>query len=62
MNGLDRIRHLPASIVQARYDMVCPIVNADELARLACEIRSCPVAALGLEPRSVRPSSLKSNA
>jgi len=33
MNGLDRIRHLPASIVQARYDMVCPIVNADELAR-----------------------------
>ena len=30
---LDRIRHLPASIVQARYDMVCPIVTADELAR-----------------------------
>ena len=30
---LDRIRHLPAAIVQARYDMVCPIVNADELAR-----------------------------
>jgi proline iminopeptidase len=30
---IDRIRHLPASIVQARYDMVCPIVNADELAR-----------------------------
>jgi proline iminopeptidase len=33
LNNLDRIRHLPASIVQARYDMVCPIVNADELAR-----------------------------
>ena len=30
---LDRVRHLPAVIVQARYDMVCPIVNADELAR-----------------------------
>ena len=30
---IDRIRHLPAAIVQARYDMVCPIVNADELAR-----------------------------
>ena len=30
---IDRIRHLPASIIQARYDMVCPIVNADELAR-----------------------------
>jgi proline iminopeptidase len=24
---------LPASIVQARYDMVCPISAADELAR-----------------------------
>jgi proline iminopeptidase len=33
LGGLDRIRHLPASIVQSRYDMVCPIVNADELAR-----------------------------
>jgi len=33
LNQLDRIQHLPASIVQARYDMVCPIVNADELAR-----------------------------
>jgi proline iminopeptidase len=28
-----RIRHLPASIVQGRYDMVCPIRGADELAR-----------------------------
>jgi proline iminopeptidase len=28
-----RIRHLPATIVQGRYDMVCPIVGADELAR-----------------------------
>ncbi len=27
------IRHLPATIVQGRYDMVCPIVSADELAR-----------------------------
>jgi proline iminopeptidase len=33
LSRLDRVRHLPASIVQARYDMVCPIVNADELAR-----------------------------
>jgi proline iminopeptidase len=28
-----RIRHLPGVIVQGRYDMVCPIRNADELAR-----------------------------
>jgi proline iminopeptidase len=27
------IRHLPAIIVQGRYDMVCPIRSADELAR-----------------------------
>jgi len=33
LGDLYRIRHLPASIVQARYDMVCPIVSADELAR-----------------------------
>ncbi|HTW52748.1 MAG TPA: prolyl aminopeptidase [Stellaceae bacterium] len=28
-----RIRHLPGIIVQGRYDMVCPIRGADELAR-----------------------------
>ena len=28
-----RIRHLPAAIVQGRYDMVCPVRSADELAR-----------------------------
>jgi proline iminopeptidase len=28
-----RIRHLPAIVVQGRYDMVCPIRSADELAR-----------------------------
>jgi proline iminopeptidase len=28
-----RVRHLPAVIVQGRYDMVCPIRSADELAR-----------------------------
>jgi len=31
--GVDRIRHLPCSIVQGRYDMVCPIATADALAR-----------------------------
>lgn len=28
-----RIRHLPAIIVQGRYDMICPVRSADELAR-----------------------------
>lgn len=30
---IGRIRHLPGAIVQGRYDMVCPIRSADELAR-----------------------------
>ena len=33
LRDLDRVRHLPATIVQGRYDMICPIVTADELAR-----------------------------
>jgi proline iminopeptidase len=33
LHNLYRVRHLPAAIVQARYDMVCPIRSADELAR-----------------------------
>jgi len=33
LDELYRVRHIPASIVQARYDMVCPIASADALAR-----------------------------
>lgn len=33
LDNLDRVRHLPCVIVQGRYDTVCPIVSADELAR-----------------------------
>jgi proline iminopeptidase len=33
LTDLHRIRHLPASIVHGRYDMICPIASADELAR-----------------------------
>ncbi len=29
--GIDRIRHIPAVIVQGRYDVVCPMVSAWEL-------------------------------
>jgi proline iminopeptidase len=28
-----RIRHLPCTIVQGRYDIICPAVSADALAR-----------------------------
>ena len=30
---MDRIRDIRAAIVQGRYDMICPTVNADGLAR-----------------------------
>ena len=31
--NLGRIRHLPCAIVQGRYDIICPPVTADTLAR-----------------------------
>jgi proline iminopeptidase len=31
--NIDRIRHVPAVIVQGRYDIVCPAVSADDLHR-----------------------------
>ena len=33
LDEIDRIRHIPAVIVQGRYDIVCPIVTADRLHR-----------------------------
>jgi len=33
LRGVERIRHIPAVIVQGRYDLVCPIVTADALHR-----------------------------
>jgi proline iminopeptidase len=33
LSRIGSIRHLPATIVQGRYDMVCPIESADALAR-----------------------------
>lgn len=34
LRNIDVIRHIPTVIVQGRYDMVCPIVTADELHNL----------------------------
>jgi proline iminopeptidase len=39
LTQVDRIRAIPATIVQGRYDAVCPIVSADELARAWPEAR-----------------------
>jgi proline iminopeptidase len=33
LQNIGKIRHLPAVIVQGRYDLVCPIETADELGR-----------------------------
>ncbi|NET06410.1 MAG: prolyl aminopeptidase [Symploca sp. SIO2B6] len=33
LQNVDRIRHLPATIVQGRYDVVCPMISAWELHR-----------------------------
>ena len=33
LNNIGKIRHIPTTIVQGRYDAVCPIVSADDLAR-----------------------------
>ncbi|MEI7609164.1 MAG: prolyl aminopeptidase [Rhodospirillaceae bacterium] len=33
LDEVDRVRHIPAVIVQGRYDVVCPIVTADRLHR-----------------------------
>jgi proline iminopeptidase len=33
IGNVSRIRHLPCTIVQGRYDVICPPVTADELAR-----------------------------
>ncbi len=33
LDHISRIRHIPTTIVQGRYDVVCPIVSADDLVR-----------------------------
>ena len=33
LNNADRLRHIPSILIQGRYDMVCPILTADTLAR-----------------------------
>jgi proline iminopeptidase len=33
LRDIDRIRHIPATIVQGRYDIICPVKSAYELAQ-----------------------------
>jgi proline iminopeptidase len=39
LDGVGRLRHLPAVIVHGRYDVVCPIASADALAQAWPEAR-----------------------
>jgi proline iminopeptidase len=53
LDNIGRLRRHPATIVQGRYDMVCPIVTADDLARAWPEARYIVVPDAGhsaLEP------------
>ncbi|MDF5726346.1 MAG: prolyl aminopeptidase [Rhizonema sp. PD37] len=45
--NIDRIRHIPAAIVQGRYDMVCPMISAWELHRAWSEAEFIVVADAG---------------
>jgi proline iminopeptidase len=47
LSRAERIRAIPATIVQGRYDMVCPIVTADALARAWPEAEYVVVADAG---------------
>ncbi|HET9692982.1 MAG TPA: alpha/beta hydrolase, partial [Steroidobacteraceae bacterium] len=53
LRGVRRIRHIPAVIVQGRYDVVCPMRNAWDLHRAwpEAELRIVPDAGhSALEP------------
>ncbi|HET8728600.1 MAG TPA: prolyl aminopeptidase [Alphaproteobacteria bacterium] len=39
LDRMSRVRHIPGAIVQGRYDVVCPIVTADELRQAWPEAR-----------------------
>ncbi len=38
LENVGKIRHIPTTIVQGRYDVVCPIVSADDLVRAFPEV------------------------
>lgn len=51
LDNIDRVRHLPCTIVQGRYDIVCPILSADELHRAWPEAEYIIVADAGHSAR-----------
>ena len=51
LDNLDRIRNLPCTIVQGRYDIVCPLLSADDLHRAWPEAQYVVVADAGHSAR-----------
>lgn len=47
LNDIDRIAHLPACIVQGRYDVICPPAGAHALARVWPKAELCLVESAG---------------
>ena len=58
LGDLDRIRHMPCTIVQGRYDVVCPPVTADALPAPGPRpsTSSCPTPATRCASRASRAS------
>ena len=46
LNNIDKIKHIPCSLVHGRYDVVCPVKNAWEMHKLWPEMQ------LFIEPTS----------
>lgn len=53
--NIDRIRHIPAVIVQGRFDMICPPVSAWKLAQgwESCDLRLIPLAGHALSEAGI---------
>ena len=47
LDNVSKIRHIPAVIVQGRYDAVCPIISADDLHKAWPEAEYIVVAGAG---------------
>lgn len=47
LREVDRIRHIPTTIVQGRHDIICPIETADELSRAWPEAEYVVIAGAG---------------
>jgi len=38
LDDLHKIRHIPATVIQGRYDVVCPAETAWELHKVSCRV------------------------